>query len=99
MKKEMVLINKIFWHVLNPKEKFQRFKHSLWLLIVLFVKFHFMIALSCSLILLIFAYFTYHQLQKEADTYIKSCHKSIVNASMTTLFKITLNHFIFKSLL
>ena len=72
-------MNKIFWHVLNPKEKFQRFKHSLWLLIVaiivLFIKFHFMIALSCSLILLIFAYFTYHQLQREANTYIKSCHK------------------------
>ena len=51
-------MHKWFWYSLNPEEKFQRYKHSLWLLIlaiiVLFIKFDLIIALGYSLVLIIF---------------------------------------------
>ena len=50
-------MHKWFWYSLNPEEKFQRYKHSLWLLIlaiiVLFIKFDLIIALGYSLVLII----------------------------------------------
>jgi len=66
-------MHKWFWYSLNPEEKFQRYKHSLWLLIlaiiVLFIKFDLMIALGYSLVLIIFSYLGYKHFQREAMAY------------------------------
>lgn len=66
-------MHKWFWYFLNPEEKFQRYKHSLWLLIlaiiVLFIKFDLMIALGYSLVLIIFSYLGYKHFQREAMAY------------------------------
>ncbi|NJE45509.1 hypothetical protein [Massilimicrobiota sp. SW1139] len=76
-------MHKWFWYSLNPEEKFQRYKHSLWLLIlaiiVLFIKFDLMIALGYSLVLIIFSYLGYKHFQSEAMAYKerKSCQKTL----------------------
>lgn len=63
-------MKKIFWFSLNPTQKLKRYKKCIWILIlaiiILFIKFDFMVALGISILLIFFSYMEYKHLKSKA---------------------------------